>query len=259
MLKRWWPFDVILDANYPLEVKTAMNQMAAVMRGDLVYIADLGFTANPAQAIERRDTLAQFSDIYTAIYAQDYVIFDTFAGKRVRVTTPYFCAQKMPYVDRNFGIHWPFVGPRRGVISGFQQMSWNPNDAWQERLYKRQINYTKRDPKRTMLFGQLTSQTVVSALSDLSHVRALLRIQRDVEIMMEDYQFEFINANTLTAANSALNAYLNMWIENGCCTDIKGTVYSSPYDKRQKLGRVRIEIYFTSILERIVINLVVKG
>ena len=259
MLKRWWPFDVILDANYTAEVKTAMNQMAAVMRGDLVFVADLGFTANPEQAISKRDTLAQFSDFYTAIYAQDYVIYDVYAGKRVRVTSPYFCAQKMPFVDRNYGIHWPFVGPRRGIISGFKDLSWNPNDAWQERLYKRQINYTKRDPKRTMLFGQLTSQTVISALSDLSHVRALLRIQRDVEIMMEDYQFEFINSATLNAANSALNAYLKIWIENGCCTSIKGSVYSSAYDQKQKLARVRIELYFTAILERIVINLVVKG
>jgi hypothetical protein len=259
MLKRWWPFDVILDANYNGAVKAAMNQMAAVMRGDLVYVADLGITANPAQAIERRDRDAQFSDFYTSIFAQDYVVYDVYAGKRVRVTTPYFCAQKIPYVDRNFGIHWPFVGARRGVISGFTYMSWNPNDNWQERLYKRQINFAKRDPKRTMLFGQLTSQTVVSAMSDLSHVRALLRIQRDVEVMMEDYQFEFINSTTLNAANSALNSYLQGWVENGCCTELKGTVYSSAYDRKQKTGRVRIEVWFTAILERIVINLVVKG
>jgi hypothetical protein len=257
LLKKYWPIDVILDANYNKAVKDACNQFTSVIRQDCVFIGDLGFTANPQQALDMRASLG-YSNFYTALYSQDAQIFDPYAGRNTKVTAPYFIASKIPTTDIGKGIHWPFVGPRRGVLSGFENLSWNPSDAWQERLYRKQVNYIKRDPRRTMLFGQLTSQTVNSALSDLSHVRALLRIQREVENMMEDYQFEFINKTTMTSMNYNLNAYLKGWIDNGCCETIKGVVYASEYDKKSKLVRVRIELVFTSILERVIINLVVK-
>jgi len=257
LLKKYWPIDVILDANYSKSVKDACNQFVSVIRQDCVFICDLGFTANPQQALDIRSNLG-YSNFYTAIYSQDTQVYDPYAGRNTKVTMPYFISQKIPTTDIGKGIHWPFVGPRRGTISGFKNLSWNPSDAWQERLYRKQVNYVKRDPKRTMLFGQLTSQTVNSALSDLSHVRALLRIQREVEDMMDDYEFEFISKATMTSMNYNLNAYLKGWVNNGCCEVCKGTVYASEYDKKSKLARVRIELIFTSILERIIINLVVK-
>lgn len=257
LLKKFWPIDVILDANYNDYVKAACNELASVIRRDCIFISDLGFTANPQQAIDKRTDLG-FSNFYTSVFSQDMSVADEYSGREIKVTIPYFIATKIPNTDISHGVHWPFVGPRRGVISGFKNLSWNPNDPWQERLYKKQINYVKQDPKRSMLYGQLTSQTVNSALSDISHVRALLVIQREVEDMMEDYIFEFIDKQTLDTMNYNLSQYLKKWLDNRCCESIKGSVYSSAYDKKQKIARVRIEILFTAILERIIINLVVK-
>jgi len=256
LLKREWPFDIILDANYSSTVKKACNELASVIRQDLMFNADLGFTANPEQAITYRKELG-FSNFYTAVWSQDNTIQDIYGGREMKVTPTYHLAGKIPSVDIAKGIHYPFVGPRRGVITA-DNLAWNPNDAWQERLYRAQVNYIKRDTKRTMLFSQLTSQTVNSALSDISHVRTLLRLQREVEILMEDYQFEFITKNTLTTMNYNLDNYLADWRNSEAFESIKGTVYASDYDKKQKLVRVRIEMVFTSILERVVITLAVK-
>jgi predicted Zn-dependent protease len=87
----------------------------------------------------------------------------------------------------------------------------------------------------------------------------LLRLRRKVLELLEDYQFELITNETLTATNYALNAELkNNWQSTGAFEYIKGTVYASSYDKKQKQARVRIEMQFSAILERFIINLVVK-
>ena len=122
---------------------------------------------------------------------------DESEGRWQKVTMTYFLAEKIPSTDVSYGLHWTFVGPRRGVISGFDKLSWAPNPQNQERLYKNQINYTRVTQSRTMLYGNLTSQTVMSALSDINHVRTLLRIQREVEALFEDYNIVLIKLHEL--------------------------------------------------------------
>ena len=76
---------------------------------------------------------------------------------------------------------------------------------------------------------------------------------------MKDYIFEYNDSITWSAAQQALNGYLSQWITNRACKDITGTVYASEYDQKQKLLRVKIEMVFTSLIERIAIDLVVNG
>lgn len=255
--KKFWRFDVTLDANYPDSVKEACNQLASVMRKDHVFIYDLGFTASPDQAIEKRNKLG-LSNFYCAGYSQDIVIDDSYSGRKIKVTMPYKLAEKIPSNDIANGLHYAFAGPKRGIVSGFENLSWNPSPAWEERLYKAQVNYTLVDPKRTMIYGNLTSQTVNSSLSDLSHVRPLLRIQREVEDMMGDYIFDIITDRVLNQMTYDLNRYLTTWIENDCFESCKGLVYSTDYDKKRKIARVKIECVFTSVLERIIINFIIN-
>jgi hypothetical protein len=221
-------------------------------------IVDTGFQANPQQALDFRKNVMQVSSYMVAIFTQDFVVYDEYTGKDIKVTSPYYLASKIPSVDESFGLHFPFVGPRRGTISGFKKMSFNPTEPWKEQLYKKQINYVEADPKRVKFGSQLTSQTIVSALSNINNVRALLRIKRDVEELAEDYQFEFNDAQTLGAFQYNLNGYLQKWISNRACTSIKGTVYASAYDQQQNVARVKIELVFNSVIERILIDLVVN-
>jgi hypothetical protein len=177
----------------------------------------------------------------------------------MQVTSTYFLSSKIPSNDANYGIHWNFVGPRRGTISGFESISYLPNPEWQELMYKARVNYIIQDSKSTRFNSQLTSQSIVSALSNLNNVRALLRIQREVEELMADYQFEYNDSTTRAEAQIALNAYLLQWTANRCCDSITGLVYASDYDRTQKILRVKIELVFNSIIERIAIDLIVNS
>jgi hypothetical protein len=249
--------DVVLDANYSDAIKNQIVSFCSEIRGDCFAIIDTGFTANSAQALVWRKS-NPFSTMFAAIFTQDFVIDEPFSGMEARVTSSYFLASKVPEVDEAFGIHYPFVGPRRGVISGFKKLSWNPTETEKEALYKRQINYVESDVKRTKFGSQLTSQTLVSALSNINAVRTLLRIKRDVEELSEDYQFEFADPQTYSDFQYNLNGYLQRWIANRACTSINGKVYASAYDKQQKICRVRIDITFNYVIERILIDLVVN-
>lgn len=255
-----YPIDLVLDANYNVPVKNAIVSLCTEIRGDFMGLLDTGFQASAEQARNFRRTRLQVSNFRIGIFTQDFIIHDAeYTGMNIRVTSTFFLANKIPVNDNNHGIHWNFVGPRRGTISGFESMSFVPNAQWRENLYRSQINYIEKDPYRVRFNSQLTSQNMVTALSNIAAVRTLLRIQRDVERLMEDYKFEFNDAVTITAAQLNLNGYLAQWIANRACTSISGQVYSSEYDRKQKLLRVRIDMIFNTVIERIHIDLVVNS
>ena len=255
--KKAYPLDMILDANYPLSVKVAISNFAAT-RGDLFSILDVGFTGSPGQAIKYRQNSLTLNTFFTAIFAQDFVVDDEFQGSDIQVTPTYFLADKIPFVDNEFGIHWPFVGPRRGSIAGFKAASWWPNAAYREELYKAKINYVEKDVQLTRFNSQSTCQFANSALSDISHVRALLRMRRDIENMMEAYLFEFNDATTWDSMQYNVTSYMERWVSNRCLESFNALVYASKYDRQQRIVRVKVEVVFTGVIERVMIDLVVN-
>jgi len=249
--KKQYLFDVMLDGNCPASVKNAMSTMAGSIRGDCMAMLDCGLQANAAQTLAFRQSSISMSDFHTAIFAQDFNVYDAYSGQEIRVTTPYFLASKIPPNDNQFGIQWSFSGPRRGVLSGFDAINFLPNETWKEILYDAQINYVEKDPKRINIGCQLTSQTVASALSKINNVRALLQIVRQVEAMVDEYRDEFQDATTYASMNYNLNEMLKVWTSNRTCSSISGTVYASDYDKQQNIARCQVEMVFTGLIERV--------
>jgi len=258
--KDQWPIDMVLDANYSTPIKNAIAKLCSEYRDDFMGILDTGFRADPEEAISYRKNDLNVNNFRLAIFTQDFIVADAqYTGNNIQVTPTYFLASKIPANDDTSGIHWNFVGPRRGTIAGYKSISFLPNPEWRERLYNSQVNYVQQDQVSTRFGSQLTSQSTISALSNISCVRTLLRIQRDVENLMKNYQFEFNDDVTITNAQTALNAYLNQWLSNRACDSITGSVYASDYDRQQKLLRVKIELVFNSIIERIAIDLIVNA
>ena len=255
--KRVYPVDMILDANYPASVKVAISNLSK-NRGDCMSILDVGFTGSPGQALKyRRDQLA-LNTFFSAIFVQDFVLFDEFTGGDIRVTPTLFLAEKIPAHDRDYGLHWPFVGPRRGGISGFKAVSWSPNDAYKEQLYLAKLNYVEKDTRSTNFASQTTSQLVNSALSDVSHVRTLLRIRRGVEDLASNFRMEFNTADTWSALDYEVNSYVQTWVSNRALSRGSASVYASAYDRQQRIIRIKLEMTFTDIIERVMIDLVVN-
>ena len=256
--KKQYEIDVVMDANYATPVKNKISEFCSSMREDCLAILDCSLQANASKTLDFRANDISMSDFKTSIFAQDLIVFDEYNGSSIKVTSTYFLSSKIPQIDNQFGLHWPFVGPRRGVISGFDAINFLPNEMEKENLYKQQINYIEKDPKRYNFGSQLTSQKQNSALSDINNVRTILRIRRDVEKMMDEYRFEFNDSTTHESMNYSLNAYLQRWVANRACKTISGLVYASDYDRQQKTARVQVSLTFTGIIERVFIDIVVN-
>jgi hypothetical protein len=255
--KKAYPIDMVLDANYPQSVKVAISNFSRT-RGDFLSILDVGFTGSPGQALRYRQDQLTLNTFFSAIFVQDFVVTDEFQGSEIRVTPTYYLAEKIPTVDSEFGIHWTFAGPRRGAIAGFKSMSWNPNDPYKEQLYIAKLNYVEKDTRATRFMSQSTSQFVNSALSDISHVRTLLRIRRKLEEIGEQFQFEFNDSSTWGQMEYSVNSYLQEWVNNRALATAKGIVYASEYDRQQRIVRVKAEVTFTGLIERVLIDIVVN-
>ena len=249
--KREFPFDVMLDADFPDEVKQEMAALAS-KRGDCMAFLDCGVGAS--NAIEAVALRPQVDSPYSAIYGQSATILDSFNNVYIPVTMTYFLAAKIPANDATYGIQYPLAGPTRGIVTGFQSLSFNPYSEDKERLYKNKINYLEQDYKQSKFMSQLTAQSKTSALSNINNVRVLMRMVRDVEEIADGYFFEFATETVLSNLQSVINNNLSYWVSNGTCKIAEATVYQNEYDEIQKIIRVRIELIFTSVIERIIIE-----
>jgi hypothetical protein len=249
------PARFIIDANRSENVKNAMHILVTEIRDDICYYCDLGITASPEDALSKRNTIASFSSNRIFIYAQDFTIYDEWTGKDIKVTTPYFLSSMIPSCSSKYGLHMPIAGNKRGLIDGFKSISWSPNETYKELLYNKKVNYVESDTRRTRFGSQLTSELRNTPLSNINNVITVIDIQNDLEVLVEDYQFEFFDNETINSMSSTINDYLATYVSSKACERATASVYASDYDKLQKIIRVSVEIKFYDIIERILISL----
>ena len=258
--KKAMEIDTVLDSNESLAVKNAMADFATDIRGDLMAFLDTNFTANYEQALQFRSTFP-VSSRNVSIWTQDFVVYDEYTGRNIRVTLPYFLASKIVANDNDYGIGKPFVGPRRGVVSGFVAeggISWIPNEPQKSELYLKQLNYVEQDPDKTYIGTQLTSLQQSTPMQNVSVARCAFRMVRKAERIADDYRFEFFNDETYKGLQNNIQENLNVYVNAGFCEYVKVEVYASDYEKATKKANVTITVKFTDIIERISIGFVVK-
>ena len=133
-----------------------------------------------------------------------------------------------------------------------------PNATYREQLYKAKLNYIEQDVRLTRFNSQSTSQVVNSALSDIPHVRVLLRIRREVEALAEDYLFQFNDAQEWSDLQTQVNGYMQGWVDNRSLTSFNALVYASAYDISQRLVRIELRVVFNGYIERVAVDIVVN-
>ena len=222
--KRSVEIDVLLDAGHSLVVKNAISDFTSKTRQDCIAFLDTGFTASPAEALEVRKTLP--ATRYAAIFAQDFVVTDEFTGRDEKFTSTYFLSSKIASNDELNGISMNFVGPRRGGISGFKTMSWNPTPVQKDALYKAQVNYCESDASGTIFATQLTSQRQNSAMSNISMVRTILRMQREAEALCAGFRMEYGNPETFKQLQVQLGNTLYKYVRSGAVKTLNCKVYA---------------------------------
>jgi hypothetical protein len=252
-------FDMVMDCNYPVMVKTAMNELSSVIRQDCVTILDQGIsTANAQQAIDMRKNSMNYDTFYTSIFTQHLEITDEWSGKPVKVTPTFFLASKIPLNDTAYSPAVNFVGPNRGVISGFNNVSWIPTEPEKDQLYRNQINYIERDNIATLFATELTTQTKNTPLTLIHAVRTLLRLRRSMVAVSRSYRSEFATSDVYGLLQTELNEIASSYVLAGGYEYITPVINTSDYDRQQRICRVDVDVAFTDIIERFAFNFIVN-
>ena len=248
-------FQHILDANYSPNVKAAIVTLCKDIRQDCLFWADTCFQSSPEDTLDWRKSIFNTYTKYMAIYSQNLTYDDEYTKKSIKVTPTYVLASKIPSIAATYGLQYPIAGPRRGLIDGFNSLSWVPNNSYKERLYTKKINYIEQDTKKTQFGSQSTSDTSNTPLSSINNMLILFDIKKNAESIVADYQFEFSDSDTTSALTYSLSSFLNQYVTNKSCESISCNVYASDYNKLQKTLCVQISIKFNNTIEKIVINL----
>lgn len=201
----------------------------------------------------------QKSSFYTAIFGHSFVYYDVYNSVDIPVTTTYELAKRLPSHVSNYGLHMPFVGPNRGIISTFKSLDWTPADEYEkEDLYKARVNYIEQDSKQTRYMMQLTSQAKRTALSNINNVLVLLDIGKIIRKVSKNYPFEYASADVLKNFQKDCTSNTKKYLDNGACKMLNITVSQKDQDNELGIVRVDVNIAFNNLIERIGISLQVS-
>lgn len=210
--KNKYPCHVILDADYPIDVKQAMAALAE-KRGDCGLVIDCGTNIQTARTPIRyvKDNL----DSYLRDKVENIIAFcgkvrDPISKKICTVTGTYALANRLPaHWSEYGGRHIPFAGNLYGVIdTDFLDDTIYPiydedlHSEIMDEMVDERINFARINAnQRIVLATQTTRQTVLSNLSEWSNVLILLDIKRDCQKLCDSYQYQFSEPEDIARFN----------------------------------------------------------
>ena len=252
-------FDLMFDANYDETVRKAMVELASVTRQDCMSLLDQGLSiANATQAIDYRKNTENYDTFYAAIFTQHLTVNDGWSGKPIKVTPTYFLSSKIPANDIANGKTCNFVGPRRGTVSGFTDISFMPTPYEMSELYKAQVNYIERDALGVYFATELTTQTKNTPLTLIHAVRGLLSLKRDFLKISRNYRSEYASTAVQAQLLGELNTCAAEYILQGAFKYITPVISSTEYDIQQRICRIDVSVAFVDIMERFVFSFIVE-
>lgn len=222
--KNKFPTNLILDANYDIEVKKLIASLATV-RGDAITILDCGTgitTKNSPITYVKNNLDSYVSNRLQAIDAYAAKMKDPYSNKIITVTSTAWLAAMYPTSFQNNGAkHVPVAGNNFGVMGGFIQGSIYPiydedidADVMDE-LVENNINFARLNAKQDVVRAiQETRQGINSSLSELNNMFILLDIKRDCERLCTTYEFNFSEPDDLARFNSMARDLLYSYSES---------------------------------------------
>lgn len=212
--KNKFPCSIILDANFEVNVKTAIAALATA-RTDCVAIVDCGTGITTKASIKPYVTTNLASNLTSRVHAIDAYagkIKDPYNGKIVTVTGTYWLASAYPQNFLNNGAkHVPLAGNNYGVMTGFIANTIYPvfdediDSTTMDELTDMRVNYAKLNVNQDVVRAtQTTCQAKQTNLSELNNVFILLDIKRDCEKVCTRFEFNFSEPTDIARFNTVI-------------------------------------------------------
>lgn len=210
--------DLIIDANYPNEVKRAIETLV-IYREDVEYFQDMGLGLRSLSEILSVN-MEVAKDKSCIVYHLSYDILDPYTRKQITVTIGYSLASLLVTHFLN-GRTRPFAGELYGVtltdaIEGTINFLPKVTPSYNEKqiLLDNRINYASYYDNVLVVETLLTSQEEETQLSYVNNVLGIQEIIKDVRARCPKIRYSFITGDDLTVYQEDVQKVLDLKAAN---------------------------------------------
>lgn len=192
------PIDVVVDANYPYNVKRAIDNLCE-FRQDMVFLRDMG-TKGLTTILDIKNAKAMYGSrtIYTSTYHQYYDILDPYTKKRITVTIGYDLARLicMHFANGRSLVccgqnnKWTISDIIEGSLSFVPKIT--PSGDQVAEMDDLRINFGKYYNGIFSLATEYTSQEAYTQLSFLNNVLSVQELIKQIRIACPKSRYKFI-------------------------------------------------------------------
>lgn len=267
-----YPISIILDGNYPKEIKNAIVDFIGNVRNDIMFIATEAIykkeedgnkieeplvltTLSNTEYDSFSDLIKKYDDILkygsVATYASDFLRIER-NNKYLNVSSIYELAYKIPYNDYYNGIWWNFTGFRRGAIRPSSEVLRTNTRSDKNNYVDKKLNYIEKTDRDQAFMLQTTHANENTAHVELHAARLTQYIRRELSWIGRKYLFEFndLDSTTYNDCRNEAVEFLNRFA--GIAIDM-----SHPYKLEvYKTGPESFKISLTNLKYKDIVKLV---
>ena len=256
--KRRTPAEIILDAGYSDDVKSSLIGLFS-KREDAFGIIDGGILNNSTELIQWATDMSSKGARIFSKEAQHYQMRDPITGKKIKVTTTYFLATKLPTHFKQVGRHIPFTGEEYAKLSGHIKNSLLPvidadDTDLKEILVDNRVNYYEAIGENNFIRGvQHTSQPIWSDLSEENNMHVLLKMKREIESMVASLSYDFAEASDRKLFTESADRLLSQY--RGMCRTAVVKFDQTAFEEQRSIIHCYLEVVFKSIIKTGIIEI----
>lgn len=256
-----YKIDAVLDANYPADVKRAIEQLAT-FREDFMYFRDMGTDCNTLELIEFKD-FDNLHDKFCSTYCTYYDIIDPYSKKQITVTIMYSMARLLVNTFNN-GRNLPIAGIRHGFIIpeaikntvGFTPAIC-PGLNQKEELYEDKINYASYINDELVVETLFTSQDNYTQLSFANNVLAVQHVIKQIRTRCPAIRYSFIDGDDLAKYKAEVEEIIAPY--RSYFKKLELTYMSDPYYTENKIFYATLAVQFRDFVQTEYFKVVALG
>lgn len=250
--KRRTPAELIFDAGYAEEVKSSLIGLFN-KREDAYGVIDGGLLTTSTELVNWSNEMNAKGGRIFSKEAQHYQMKDPMTGKKIKVTTTYFLATKLPLHFKQVGRHIPFTGEDYAKLSGHVKNTLLPiidadDTELKEILVDNRVNYYEAIGENNFIRGvQHTSQPIWSDLSEEHNMHVLLKMKREIENMVASLSYDFSESENRRLFTESADRLLSQY--RGMCRSASVRFDSNQFEEQRSIIHCYLEVVFKSIIK----------
>ena len=221
--KNRFPTTFIMDANYPVNVKLAIANLA-IKRGDCMAMLDCGTGITTKASVKSyidENFGSTINNRLITIEPYCMKVRDPFSHKAITVTSTYWLSGRYPaHIAEWNGKHRPMAGNTFGIIDGYIHDSVYPvfdedlDSETMDELAEMHANFAKYNANQVVVRAmQDTKQMKQTNLSEQNNTLILLDIKRDCERLCAAYEYDFSEPTDIARFNADVEVIASKYRE----------------------------------------------